>query len=82
MLFRSGCEGKLGVALESLQGPLVQHATAAADRRRRNGQRIGTAAGPGGYQSQRNRKRNLFFSLHFFVLENRYFPLKNMYTNI
>ena len=27
--------------------PLVQHATAAADRRRRNGQRIGTAAGPG-----------------------------------
>lgn len=26
--------------------PLVQHATAATDRRRRNGQRIGTAAGP------------------------------------
>lgn len=34
-----------------------------------------------GHQEQRNRKRNPFFS-HLFVLENRYFPFKNMYTNM
>lgn len=43
---RSGGPRRGGGGGRSRELPLVQHATAATDRRRRNGQRIGTAAGP------------------------------------